>query len=154
MSGKGIGRTLVIGAAVAIAAAVVAAVAVIGTPTEQRASRLDARRVQDLDRLETAIGEYAKRHDALPATLDALAQGTDRTLALADPQTGARYGYEPGEARRFRLCADFATDSRIAVRRAEPWSGEDWQHPAGRHCFQRRLQRDAAAEAAAAALED
>ena len=72
---------------------------------------------------------------------------------MADPQTGARYGYEAGEARRFRLCADFTTDSRIAVRQAEPWLGEDWQHPAGRHCFQRRLGPDAAAKAAAATAD-
>ena len=153
MSGKGAGRMLVIAAAIAIVAAVVAAIAVIGTPTQQRASRLDARRVQDLQRVEAAIDEYARRLDALPPTLDALARGTDRTLALADPQTGVRYGYEAGEARRFRLCADFTTDSRIAVRQAEPWLGEDWQHPAGRHCFQRRLGPDAAAKAAAATAD-
>ncbi len=155
MSRQGVGRALVVAAALAIAAAVAAAVAVIGTPAQQRDSRLDARRVQDLGRIEAAIGEHAGRHGTLPATLDALAQGTDRALSLADPQTGTRYGYEPGDARRFRLCADFATDSRIAVRRADPWLDGDWQHPAGRHCFQRRLERaavdDAAAKAAAAA---
>ena len=129
------GRALVIVAAVLVAATVVAAVAVVGLPGDQRAARLDARRVHDLQRIEAAVDRYAAQHDALPGSL--LALPADRLLALSDPVTGAAYGYERADARRYRLCADFATDSREA-RHGEAFVAEGWRHPAGRHCFERR----------------
>jgi len=116
MSDGGRGRLLVIVAAVAVAATVAAAVTVIGSPMAQRASKLDARRVADLRRIETAIGEHAKLHDALPRDLGALLPGAGRALAAVDPETGAPYGYEAIDLRRYRLCADFTTDSRDPVR--------------------------------------
>ena len=51
--------------------------------------------------------------------------------------------YAPGEGGRYRLCAEFATDTR-----GEAWPGgradEGWRHPAGRHCFERVLPAEAA----------
>lgn len=154
MSDGGRGRLLVIVAAVAVAATVAAAVMVIGSPMAQRASKLDARRVADLRRIETAIGEHAKLHDALPRDLGALLPGAGRTLATVDPETGAAYGYEAVDRRRYRLCADFTTDSRDPVRQAEPVYDDTWLHPAGRHCFERRLERHAEVDAAAKAAAD
>ena len=151
MSNAGMGRWLVTIAAVVVVATIAAAVWVIGSPAAQRESRMDARRVSDLRRLESAIERHAKLHDALPRGLDAL-QGDGATVARVDPASGAPYGYEPVDARRYRLCAGFATDSRVAVRQAEPDYDDAWRHPAGHHCFERRLDRDAAQEAAAAAM--
>ncbi|HRN63041.1 MAG TPA: hypothetical protein PK743_09295 [Luteimonas sp.] len=145
------GRMLLILAAVAVAATVAAAVAVIGLPDEQRIAQLDARRVQDLQRIEAAIDGYARQRDALPGTLDELPGGTDRLLALADPDTGAAYGYEVVDARRYRLCADFSTDSRSAGLRADASVIEGWRHPAGRHCFERRRPADEGGKAGAEA---
>ena len=139
MSGVGTGRALVVAAAVAIAATVVAAIAVIGSPSAQRASKLDARRVADLQRIEAAIEAHATLHDGLPRDLRALLPGAQRTFAGTDPETGAPYGFEAIDRRRYRLCADFTTDSRIRVRQAEPMYDDAWLHPAGRHCFERRL---------------
>ncbi|TYT26793.1 hypothetical protein FZO89_11270 [Luteimonas viscosa] len=147
MSGASVGRRLVILAAVVIAATVITAIMVIGSPAAQRASKLDARRVADLRRIEAAIGEHAKLHDALPRDLGALLPGTERGLATVDPDSGASYVFEAIDRRRYRLCADFATDSRIRVRQAEPMYDDAWLHPPGRHCFERRLERDVDARA-------
>src|SRR5690606_8963063 len=139
---RGVGRGLVIAAALAVLASVAAAIAVTGSPSTQRQARLDERRVQDLRRIEAAIGDYAKREGRLPAAIDLLAQDTGRELSLVDP-TGARpYRYEAVDRRRYRLCADFATDTRQSV--APEWSGDEgWRHPAGQHCFARAVPASA-----------
>ena len=138
MSG-GAGRTLVIAAAVAIVATVAAAVVVMGPPWTQRQARLDERRVQDLVQLQAAIEDHARREDRLPASLDALDADTGRALSLADPVDGTPYAYEPRDARRYRLCARFATDTRDD-RQVGVSAGEGWRHPAGHHCFERAAE--------------
>lgn len=130
------GRALVIAAGVLIAVTVVAALALTGLPGLQRQARLDERRVQDLVRLDTAIQAHARLHEALPDALGALDASTGRGLPQADPGTGQAYGYAAGEAGRYRLCAVFDTDS---VESADGLTPEGWSHPAGHHCFQRRL---------------
>ena len=132
------GRALVAAAAVVIVATVAAALMVGGSPAQQRDARMDARRVQDLQRIEGAVQAYARQHDVLPDTLDGLGQATDHNLSLAEPDTGAGYGYGIDGAGRYRLCAVFITDSRGEPARADH-VGEGWRHPAGPHCFQRRL---------------
>ena len=135
MSARG-GRALVIAAGVVVAATVVAALVLTGTPGLQRQVRLDERRVQDLVRLDTAIQAHARLHEGLPATLEALDASAGRGLPRADPGTGAPYGYLAGKSGRYRLCAVFATDS---VASAGGFTPEGWAHPAGRHCFERRV---------------
>lgn len=141
--GRGLGRGLVVAAAVAAAAAVACAIAVIGTPPAQRQARLDERRVDDLRQLQAAIADHARREGRLPASLEPLADATGRHLNLVDPLGRTPYVYAPGEGGRYRLCAEFATDTR-----GEAWPGgradEGWRHPAGRHCFERVLSAEAA----------
>lgn len=133
------GRALVAAAAMLIAATVAAALMVGGSPGQQRDARMDARRVQDLQRIEAAVKAYARQHDVLPESLDGLAQLTGHSLSLDEPDTGTGYGYGIDGADRYRLCAVFATDSREADKGRGDQVAEGWQHPAGPHCFQRRL---------------
>lgn len=133
------GRALVAAAAVVIVATVAAALTVGGSPAQQRDARMDARRVQDLQRIELAVQAYARLHDELPPALDGLGQATDHNLSLAEPDTGTGYGYGIDGAGRYRLCAVFITDSRGEPHARADHAGEGWQHPAGPHCFQRRL---------------
>ena len=143
MSGRSVGRRLVIAAAVGVAATVIAAVAVIGSPSAQRQARLDERRVQDLRQMEAAIEVYARRAGRLPGAVDTLGAATSRDLSLSDPVSGLPYAYEPRDARRYRLCADFGTDNtRAQDRRGLPVDA-GWRHPAGRHCFERAVPADA-----------
>ena len=148
MSGRSVGRGLVIAAAVAVAATVITAVAVIGSPSAQRQARLDERRVQDLRQMEAAIEVYARREGRLPGAVDMLGAATGRDLSLSDPVSGLPYAYEPRDARRYRLCADFGTDTRAQDRRGLPVDA-GWRHPAGRHCFERAVPADALEPAAA-----
>lgn len=147
MSGRSLGRGLVIATAVAVAATVVAAVAVIGSPSAQRQARLDERRVRDLRQLEAAVEVYATRDGRLPGSVEMLGPATGRDLSLVDPVSRAPYAYEPRDARRYRLCADFGTDTRAQDRRGLPVDA-GWRHPAGRHCFERAVPADALEPAA------
>lgn len=154
MSARPVGTWFLVAAGVAVIGALVAALAVIGSPARQRAQRFDERRVRELMQLQAAIDRYASNETRLPASLAALARSASADgLTLVDPETGARYGYAVLDARRYRLCATFAT----ARRKGDADTFDDaWLHPAGRHCFVRARPasgslEEAAAEAAAAA---
>lgn len=120
--------------AVAVTIAVAAGILVLGSPSDERARRLDERRVQDLSGIARAVDVYWTRRSSLPATLDSLATETGANITLADPQTNARYEFRPLEDDRFELCAEFEGESRESDR--SPDAGF-WSHRAGRQCFQR-----------------
>lgn len=129
MSARGTGTWLLVAAGVVVLASLVAAVAAIGTPGEQRLRRMDERRERDLAGLRSAVETHYRLEGRLPASLAEVSSGRDwERLSLADPQTGAAYGYRVVDARRFELCARFARASR-------PAHAHDVGHPAGRHCL-------------------
>lgn len=138
MSGSA-GRWLLIGAGVAIAASIIAAIVVIGTPAQQRLQRQDERRERDLTRLKNDIEGWAERNDALPPDLAALAR-PGWGPPLRDPFTSQLYGYEVRDARRYRLCAVFETDT------ADQEVGNQWRHPRGKQCFDLKRPDPAKAE--------
>jgi hypothetical protein len=133
-------RRLAIAAGVVVVATIVAAIVVMGSPSTQRAAKLDDRRVRDLDRIVDVIGHYADRKHSLPPDVATLAEEPGRRLAIADPVDGSPYGYEITGARTFRLCAVFATDTARSHRGSERWRGEEWHHATGRHCFDRKVK--------------
>ena len=45
----------------------------LGSPAEERARRMDARRITDLQAISAAADLYWTRHDSLPMSLDELA---------------------------------------------------------------------------------
>jgi hypothetical protein len=136
-SGNRIGLYLAVAASVVVVATVCAAIAVMGTPAQQRLARLDEARIDDLQELAQAVRHQARVAGALPASLQVFAEERGSSLRLADRVTGARYGYMVKDKGVFALCATFDTDTsqvRLADRR---WRGNahEWDHPAGRHCF-------------------
>lgn len=137
------GRWFAIAATVAVVATLVAAFMVMRSPGEQRKVSLDQRRVQDLAQLGHAIDAYATLRDALPPDLDTLARQPGSVLPMADPVTGAAYGYEPGADRHYRLCAVFDTDTAL-TNEAMSYGPASWTHGAGRHCFERVAARQGA----------
>lgn len=141
------GRWLVLATGIAIAATVAAAVVVTGTPAQQRASKLDSRRVADLTRIEQEVKEYWKREQRLPQDLDALMAAADGHFALSDPDTGASYAYAVTGEREYRLCATFLGDSVDVARRPGMQVNERWVFRSGEHCFQRKLERGPAQRA-------
>lgn len=150
------GRVLAIVASVVVAATLIAAVSVMKSPAELRDIRLDARRVGNLSDIVEAIDALGTAGKPLPADLQALASAPGASLSIVDPSTGAPYRYEVVDARRYRLCATFASDTARRSPRAGNHVARAWQHPAGEHCFDRerngeRLARTVAEEAADAA---
>jgi len=162
------GRLLIAIAAMVILATVVAAVVVMESPQTQRERRIDARRVADLTQIEDAIDRYYQEHGALPRDLATLAAKPGQRLSVVDPETGRGYRYEidgaridgasisgagingagingaginktrMDEARAYRLCAEFTTDT--ATQRVD-WDDPQWAHGAGMTCFRRSAER-------------
>jgi hypothetical protein len=119
-----------------VAAAIVTGVVILGSPSDERARRLDQRRVSDLAGLEMAVNFYFAQHTKLPASLEALSTQPGVRIAT-DPVTGAAYRYRPIDAEQFELCGTFerAAESRVS-------SGVDvWEHPSGDHCFSKRVAK-------------
>lgn len=141
MSARPLGFWLLLAAGVAVVATVVAAVAVMGTPDAQRRMRQDERRIRDLDRIVDVARIEAREHGRLPASLDVLAKRPGR-LTIRDPFTDAPYEYRVVDARSFQVCATFETDSATDIDDGPRWVASEWQHPAGRHCFDRVLETD------------
>lgn len=145
MSARPVGAWLLAIAGVAVLATVVAAMAVIGSPAQQRQQRFDEQRVEALDRITMAITSHAESRGRLPASLAALrATPHGAGLAIVDPETGAPFHYRALDARRYELCATFATAQEGTGGR-QAFMGARWAHPAGRHCFAREVALGAGA---------
>jgi len=132
-----LGRRLAIAASVVMLATVVASVWVTGSPSAQRESRIDERRVKDLDAIMDAIRSHTQEQGALPPSLAVLGSQPGIRLSIADPVTGAPYEYAATGARTYRLCARFSTDTALQAPNDYPSSDAHWAHGIGRHCFDR-----------------
>jgi len=122
----GLQRSFAFLAAAAVLAAVVIALLWLGSPAQERLSRLDARRISDLQNLARTINVFWTRHTRLPETLQELIGDPGLDTATTDPQTLEPYEYRRLEG-QFELCARFAGEP------AEPPGF--WAHGAGRACF-------------------
>lgn len=137
----------------AVAAAVVNAFFTIGSPTQERARRLDQQRVNDLQQISSSIDQYYnlnQRH-LLPETLEALRQERNVYVgSIADPKTGQPYEYRrTGGDMSYELCATFETEAIADPQKpyaARPYpdaaSGTNfWSHGVGRVCFDLTVQK-------------
>jgi hypothetical protein len=122
---------------VVVAAAIGAGIYLLGSPAEERARRLDARRVQDLSGIARAVDVYWTRNARLPASLEALRTETGANITIVDPVTGATYEFRPLERENYELCATFEGESRDSNREVDAGF---WSHRAGRQCFQRAAE--------------
>jgi len=139
MSARPVGQWLMVLAGLVVVATVVGAIAVMGSPVQQRQMRIDEQRIQDLRSIEAAVRLHWNDESSLPDDLATVDARPGVALDLADPQTGAPYGYRRTGTDAFELCATFATDS--AARRARrDWQGLEWAHGAGHHCFRFRIE--------------
>jgi hypothetical protein len=118
--------------------AVITGVAILGSPAEERAKRLDRRRVIDLQGLQNAVDFYFAERAALPASIEELSKRPGVRVG-SDPVTGAAYRYRAIAAEQFELCATF---DRASVPRV--LTGVDvWEHPAGEYCFTKKVNKRA-----------
>jgi hypothetical protein len=113
-------------------AAVVMGLKVIG-PSEERARKVDAERVRDLQELTTALDSYLMRHGRLAESVEIAAGEFNLGTVVRDPETRQPYRYRALSGTHYELCADFRQPSQPD--RYSPGVGF-WSHGAGRHCFE------------------
>lgn len=130
------GAGLLAVAAVVVAAAIVAGIVELGPPSEERARRLDSRRVSDLQRLSSAILYYRDQKGRLPASLDELSSLANVSVDVRDPERGESYGFRVLDDTSYQLCATFDRDSKEDQR---SYGREFWAHAAGTHCFTQKV---------------
>lgn len=100
-----------------VVGAVVTGFIVAGSPSLERARRMDEQRVAALQQVADAVGMYVDAHEKVPASLEELEGSAQQGLGiwlpkLTDPTTGERYRYEATDALTYRLCATFEADPR------------------------------------------
>jgi Domain of unknown function (DUF5671) len=108
---------------------------VAGSPSAQRHIEADLKRVQDLQRIATAINIWHKRAQIdksfapLPATLgDLRAKGLSPSQ-IVDPETKIPYEYHAQSDATYQLCATFsAPEDQARVT-------QFWHHGKGQTCF-------------------
>jgi hypothetical protein len=123
---------------IVVITAVAMGIFLIGSPAEERARRIDERRVQDLASIARAVDLYWTRHAGLPPSLDELGKEPGGNVRSTDPSTSDLYEYRPLEAGTYELCARFAHDSGEAGR---PTGDAFWSHSTGRQCFRREARK-------------
>lgn len=115
-----------VAASAAVALAVVLGFSGIGSPAHQRLVAFDLQRTSDLQSLASSVAAaYAKNH-VLPPDLKAVSS-SDPADRIHDPQTNNAYAYVPGKPPKYRLCAEFRTDTSA--------QSTFWKHPATYTCY-------------------
>jgi hypothetical protein len=123
---------------------------IAGTPAEQRAVRLDERRINDLWSMQSSVVSYAESKGDLPANLTTLTAWSGELPT--DPDTDSAYDYTKTGRTTFELCATFGSD-QVNDELTEYFGttyptkhvtqlvgGSSWKHPAGYHCFAREIE--------------
>lgn len=125
---------------------------IAGSPSEQRAVRMDEQRVNDLGTIQSELVNYWRLKEALPDELSALEDDIRGFKVPLDPETDEAYEYRVIEPLRFELCATFnfkSTDTETKEGRPITYSPDypmaaqdNWGHEAGHHCYERSIDPD------------
>lgn len=129
----------------AVLGVIVTGLFIVGSPTQERARRLDSQRLSDLQQITYAVDTYYNSEGRLPTDLTELAGARNVYLnSITDPKSREPYAYRTNTDRTYELCADFETvysnpnangpDPRLAY----PIGGAGltfWNHGIGRACF-------------------
>lgn len=134
---------------IVVLASIVSAFFIIGSPKTQRLIKLDERRVNDLQYLQSQIVNYWQSKEKLPGTLDELKDDITGVSVPVDPKTGMAYEYGILGNLKFNLCAEFSASSKevqgnIKYRYAVPahdylFGNTTWDHGVGKVCFERTI---------------
>lgn len=139
MSGRKGVRSLAGGVTIAMIVAVALGLWTMGSPSHQRALRLDGVRMKRLYSLGSMVELRYSTTKTLPSTLDEL--GPNNTEWL-DPVSGQLFEYNVTGPKSFRMCATFAASSDDMDQSGLyvfP-RGAEWKHPAGHFCFDRPIK--------------
>ncbi len=140
-----------------VLASIVLGFMVVGSPASQRALRNDAQRIQNLEGIQWQLINYYQMKEALPATLSELADPLSGWIMEVDPKTKEPFEYEKTGNLSFKLCAVFEKTSAEMKNGmqspdiSKPYpagadsmlaGGGNWDHEAGRTCFDRTIDPD------------
>ena len=106
---------------------------ILGSPAEERARRVDDRRVEDLQGIVAATDLYWTRHARLPVSLDELTAEPGVRIKTGDPANSETYGYHAVDSSHYELCASFEQVSGETSGNSER---NLWAHNSGPQCFQ------------------
>ena len=134
------------GAGAVVLLTVIAGFVIIGSPFDARLMRFDQERVASLQEIQYQIAEYWRAHQYLPPSLEDLNDPISNYRPnIADPETGATYGYEILGETKFKLCATFDLESPVTAETARAIAPYDkglidsWDHQAGTVCYEREI---------------
>ena len=106
---------------------------ILGSPAEERARRVDDRRVEDLQGIVAATDLYWTRHSRLPVSLDELTAEPGVRIKTTDPANSEIYGYQAVDSTHYEVCASFEQVSGETSSNSER---NLWAHNSGPQCFQ------------------
>ena len=106
-----------------------AGLVILGSPSQERARRIDEQRLADLQQLSRAINAYFSAVERLPNRLEEIIDGRRVSNIPVDPESAEAYPYQVLGTERYRLCATFTRDAE------DEYQGDFWMHSAGRQCF-------------------
>jgi len=150
-------RLLAYGVIALVAIAIISGFFIVGSPKEERLRRFDMTRVENLQFIQNEIVNFWQRKNgALPKNFDELKDDIRGISIPRDPENGSDYVYEITGAESFKFCASFNRPSlereysKTAMRPMPAYdyyapygvSGNNWKHPAGQHCFDRKIDKD------------
>jgi hypothetical protein len=120
-----------------------------GSPITLRAKQMDERRISDLMTIQNQIvySQWQNKGD-VPANLEELNEPISGFVVPKDPETARSYEYKKVSTNSFELCATFKNESTDSSRSKSmvinPVNtvNENWQHTAGRVCFNRTIDKN------------
>lgn len=128
----------VVAATILLAAAIFS---VVGSPAEQRAQRLDAERIYNLQDLAWRIDGYVDTNDDLPQDLTTIRYYYNDE-SISDPESGEFYEYRLLEEGSFEICAVFTGSSEDIGRTLHKaefvnlTGPASWEYEPGESCFE------------------
>jgi hypothetical protein len=140
-----------IAAAALVVGSIILGFMVVGSPASQRERRYDAQRISDLQSIQWQIINYWQMKEVIPNTLAELQDPLSGFNIPTDPRNAAPYEYNKTGNLSFELCATFERESQLygvqsssAIPVRDPYYkiDENWQHEAGRKCFERTIDRE------------
>lgn len=131
--GRGVTRTFSVIAVLIYLAVLVGGFPLAASFAAKRELIFNVDRLSALQNIESAVQFYVGEHQRLPASL---AETWAVTHYLTDPQTGVPYEYRVTGPASYELCALFTMSARGGYYINQP----EWQHDAGRACFQRTVR--------------
>lgn len=132
-------------AVVLVVGSIVAGFSVLGSPASQRMLRYDSQKISDLQSIQWQLVNYWQQKGSIPENLESLRDPISGYFLPLDPQSKASYEYKKTGVMSFELCAEFnresTNDSMSRTVYIEPVgkTPENWQHSAGRNCFERTI---------------